>query len=108
MVNVKSGSVTYAVRDTHIDGMEIKSGDFMGLDDHTIKSTGKDLITVSTELIDSMIDDASELVSIYYGEDSNEEDAQKVADAVSARYKMVDVEVHPGNQPVYYFVISVE
>lgn len=108
MVNVKSGSVTYAVRDTHIDGMEIKSGDFMGLDDHTIKSTGKDLISVSTELIDSMIDDASELVSIYYGEDSNEEDAQKVADAVSARYKMVDVEVHPGNQPVYYFVISVE
>lgn len=108
MERVKSGSVTYAVRDTHIDGMEIKSGDFMGLDDHSIKSTGADITEVSVELLESMIDEESELISIYYGQDATEEDAQKIADIISEKHKLLDVEVHPGDQPVYYFILSVE
>jgi len=105
---VKTGQVTYAVRDTHIDGLDIKNGDYMGLDDHSIKSTGPDMAAVTVDLIDSMIDDDSELISIYYGQDSSEEAAQTIADSISEKHKMIDVEVHPGDQPVYYFIISVE
>ena len=108
MANIKTGSVTYSVRDTKIDGLEIKMGDFMGIDDHSIKSTGSDVIDVSVELIESMLDEDSELISIYYGEDGNEEDAQKIADRILEKHKMIDVEIYPGDQPVYYYVISVE
>ena len=108
MANIKTGSVTYSVRDTKIDGLEIKMGDFMGIDDHSIKSTGSDVIDVSVELIESILDEDSELISIYYGEDGNEEDAQKIADRISEKHKMIDVEIYPGDQPVYYYVISVE
>ena len=108
MANIKTGSVTYSVRDTKIDGLEIKMGDFMGIDDHSIKSTGSDVIDVSVELIESMLDEDSELISIYYGEDGNEEDAQKIADRISENHKMIDIEIYPGDQPVYYYVISVE
>ena len=108
MGRIKTGSVTYAVRDTHIDGLKIKNGDFMGLDDHSIKSTGPEMDKVTIELIDSMVEEDSELISIYYGEDSDEESAQAIADALMEKYDYLDVEIHPGNQPVYYFIISVE
>lgn len=108
MQSVKSGQVTYAVRDTSIDGKEIKQGDYMGLDDKTIASVGSDLQTVTFDLISSMTDDDSELISIYYGQDVTEDDANAVASLVTELYPLVDVEVHPGGQPVYYYVISVE
>ncbi|MBR4782051.1 MAG: DAK2 domain-containing protein [Lachnospiraceae bacterium] len=108
MGNVKTGSVTYAVRDTKIDGLEIKNGDYMGLDDKTIKSTGPDIEQVTYDLVDTMVEDDSELISIYYGEEANEDDAQKIADSLMEKYDYLDVEVHAGNQPVYYYVISVE
>ena len=108
MRNVKTGSVTYAVRDTKIDGLEIKNGDYMGLDDKTIKSTGPDIEQVTYDLVDTMVEDDSELISIYYGEEANEDDAQKIADSLMEKYDYLDVEVHAGNQPVYYYVISVE
>ena len=108
MEHVKTGSVTYAVRDTKIDGLEIKNGDFMGLDDKSIKSTGSDIKQVTLDLVETMVEDDSELISIYYGEDSNEESAQEIADALMDKFDFLDVEVHPGNQPVYYYVISVE
>lgn len=108
MQSVKSGQVTYAVRDTSIDGKEIKQGDYMGLDDKTIASVGSDLQTVTFDLISSMTDEDSELVSIYFGQDVTEDDANAVADLVTELYPLVDVEVHPGGQPVYYYVISVE
>jgi dihydroxyacetone kinase-like predicted kinase len=108
MEHVKTGSVTYAVRDTKIDGLEIKNGDFMGLDDKSIKSTGSDIKQVTVDLVETMVEDDSELISIYYGEDSNEESAQEIADALMDKFDFLDVEVHPGNQPVYYYVISVE
>lgn len=108
MGNVKTGSVTYAVRDTKIDGLEIKNGDYMGLDDKTIKSTGSDIEQVTYDLVDTMVEEDSELISIYYGEEANEDDAQKIADSLMEKYDYLDVEVHAGNQPVYYYVISVE
>ncbi|MCR4992800.1 MAG: DAK2 domain-containing protein [Lachnospiraceae bacterium] len=108
MGRVKTGSVTYAVRDTKIDGLEIKNGDYMGLDDKTIKSTGSDIEQVTYDLVDTMVEEDSELISIYYGEEANEDDAQKIADSLMEKYDYIDVEVHAGNQPVYYYVISVE
>lgn len=106
--SIKSGEVTYAVRDTKIDGKEIKMGDYMGLDDKTIISVGPELKDTTLELIDGMIDDDSELLCIYYGQEANEEDANAIADSVSEKYPDIDVEVHPGGQPVYYYVLSVE
>lgn len=108
MGRVKTGSVTYAVRDTKIDGLEIKNGDYMGLDDKTIKSTGSDIEQVTYDLVDTMVEEDSELISIYYGEEANEDDAQKIAESLMEKYDYLDVEVHAGNQPVYYYVISVE
>ncbi|MCR5203837.1 MAG: DAK2 domain-containing protein, partial [Lachnospiraceae bacterium] len=108
MERIKTGSVTYAVRDTKIDGLEIKNGDFMGLDDHSIKSTGADISEVTIELIKSMIQEDSELISIYYGADADEESANAIADKLMEEYDYLDVEVHSGNQPVYYYIISVE
>ena len=108
MKNIKTGQVTYSVRDTKIDGKEIRQGDYMGIDDHSIQSVGTDMIECSKELIETMLDDESELVSIYYGADTSEEEAQAIADAVMEKHKFVDVEIHAGGQPVYYFIVSVE
>ncbi|MBR4342680.1 MAG: DAK2 domain-containing protein [Lachnospiraceae bacterium] len=108
MENIKTGSVTYAVRDTKIDGLEIKNGDYMGLDDHSIKSTGADIEQVTIDLVESMVEDESELISIYYGADSDEDSANAIAEKLMEKYDYLDVEVHSGNQPVYYYIISVE
>ena len=108
MKNIKTGSVTYAVRDTKIDGKEIRMGDYMGLDDHTIQSVGTDLFETAVGLIESMIDEDSELISIYYGEEADEASAQAIADAIMEKYDSVDVEIHNGGQPIYYYIASVE
>ena len=108
MKNIRTGSVTYAVRDTKIDGKEIRMGDYMGLDDHTIQSVGTDLFETSVGLIESMIDEDSELISIYYGEEADEASAQAIADAIMEKYDSVDVEIHNGGQPIYYYIASVE
>ena len=108
MDHIKTGSVTYAVRDTKIDGLEIKNGDFMGLDDKSIKSTGADIKQVTIDLLDTMVEEDSELITLYYGEDVTEESAQEIADALTEKYDYLDVEIHPGNQPVYYYILSVE
>ncbi|MCR4625607.1 MAG: DAK2 domain-containing protein [Lachnospiraceae bacterium] len=108
MDHVKTGSVTYAVRDTKIDGLEIKNGDFMGLDDHSIKSTGADIKQVTVDLIDTMVEEDSELISIYFGSDASEDEANEIADMITEKYDYLDVEIHAGDQPVYYYIISVE
>ncbi len=108
MKQVKTGQVTYSVRDTKIDGMDIKQGDYMGIDDKTIKSVGTEMDSVTKDLICAMVDDDSELISIYYGADVSEDDANSVADFLGEKYPLIDVEVHPGDQPVYYFIVSVE
>lgn len=105
---IKSGQVTYAVRDTSIDGKEIKTGDYMGIDDGGIKSVGTDITEVVKELISEMSDDSSELLSIYYGSDVSDEDASAMEAALSEAYPELELEVHSGNQPVYYYLVSVE
>ncbi|MBQ3027740.1 MAG: DAK2 domain-containing protein, partial [Lachnospiraceae bacterium] len=108
MQNVKTGQVTYAVRDTSMDGKEIKAGDYMGIGDKTILSVGNDIADVTYELLEALMDEDSELVSLYYGEETAEEDANALADRIMDAYPDVDVEVHPGGQPIYYYVLSVE
>ena len=108
MQNVKTGQVTYAVRDTSMDGKEIKAGDYMGIGDKTILSVGGDIADVTFELLESLMDEDSELVSLYYGQDMTEKEANALADRVMEAHPDVDVEVHPGGQPIYYYVLSVE
>jgi DAK2 domain fusion protein YloV len=108
MKKVKSGQVTYAVRDTSIDGKEIKQGNIMGIGDKTILAVGDSINDTTLELIKCLADDDSELISLYYGEEISEEDANAMADEVMGLYPNLDVEVHYGGQPIYYYVLSVE
>ena len=105
---VKSGQVTYAVRDTQMDGKDIKQGDFMGLTDKTILAVGQDLDATTTELIEQMMDEDSELISLYYGADVTEEDAQALADHIMEKHEDVEVEVQYGGQPIYSYFLSIE
>ena len=106
--NVKSGQVTYAVRDTSIDGKEIHIGDIMGIGESGIQAVGKDIAATTMELLSTMIDEDASLVSVFYGEGMKEEDAQNIADQMEEKYPDVEVEVQFGGQPVYYYIISVE
>ena len=105
---VKTGQVTYAVRDTHIDDKEIKEGNIMGIGDHSILAVGEDIAEITKETINLMIDEDSELISVYYGEDITEEDAQALGDELQEQYPDCEVEVYEGGQPIYYYVVSVE
>ena len=106
--NVKTGQVTYAVRDTEIDGKTIKQNDFMGIGDKSILSVGTDLKATTLEMVDAMVDEDSAIVSIYFGSDSDEDSANELAAAIEEKYPDVEVEVNDGGQPIYYYVIPVE
>ena len=106
--NVKTGQVTYAVRDTHIDDKEIHEGDIMGIGDDGILSVGQSVEETAKEMLAKLVDDDSELISLYYGQDVLAEDAEKFAGDVEALYPDVDVDIHMGGQPIYYYVLSVE
>ena len=106
--NVKTGQMTYAVRDTHIDDKEIHEGDIMGIGDSGILAVGKDLEETTTELIANLVDEDSELISIYYGEEVSEEEAEKFAGEIEELYPDVDVDIQFGGQPIYYYVLAVE
>lgn len=105
---VKTGQVTYAVRDTVIDDKEIKENDFMGIGDKKILSVGQDLEATVLDMVSQMIDEDSAIVSIYYGEEATEEAANEIASKIEADNPDVEVEVQFGGQPIYYYVISVE
>ena len=105
---VKTGQVTYAVRDTVIDDKEIKQDDYMGIGDSGILSVGQDLEATVLDMVGQLIDEDSAIVSIYYGEDMKEENASAIEEQILANYPDVEVEVHYGGQPIYYYVISVE
>ena len=105
---VKTGQVTYAVRDTVIDDKEIKQDDYMGIGDKGILSVGTDMEKTVLEMIGEMINEDSAILSIYYGEEMNEDSANEIAEKVEEEYPDVEVEVHYGGQPIYYYVISVE
>ena len=106
--NVKTGQVTYAVRDTHIDDKEIHEGDIMGIGDSGILAVGKDLEETTKELIANLVDEDSELISIYYGEEVSEEDDEKFTEEITELYPDVDVDIQFGGQPIYYYVLAVE
>ena len=106
--NVKTGQVTYAVRDTVIDEKEIKQGDYMGIGDAGILSVGQDMESVSFDMIRAMMNDDLELISIYYGSDVKEEQAEALKQKVEEAYPGCDVELQMGGQPIYYYIMSVE
>ena len=106
--NVKTSQVTYAVRDTVIDDKEIAKDDFMGIGDKGILAVGRDMLNVTEQMVAEMVDDDSELISIYYGSDVTEEDAEVLRENIESAYPSCDVELQYGGQPIYYYVISVE
>ena len=105
---VHTGQVTYAVRDTSIDDKTIKQGDFMGIGDSGILSVGQDKLITTVEMVKEMVDEDSELISIYYGEDISEEEANLLLDELTLDFPDLDVELQMGGQPIYYYIISVE
>lgn len=108
VTSVKSGQVTYAVRDTSIDGVEIAKGDFMGISEGKILTSKTDKQEVTKELLSNMLDEDSEIVTIIYGEDSSEEEAQELAEFIEEKYPDAEAEIHNGKQPIYSFILSVE
>ena len=105
---VSTGQVTYAVRDTVIDGQEIRQGDFMGLGDHGILSVGSAISKVAFEMVEAMMSEGKELISVYYGEEISQEDAEKLKERIAERFSECDIELQYGGQPIYYYIISAE
>lgn len=105
---VKTGQLTYAIRDTEIDDKKIHQGDYMGVGDQSILSVGTDKETVTMEMIEQMIDEESALVSIYFGEEATGEEAANFADLIASKHPDLEVEVNRGGQPIYYYIVSVE
>ena len=108
ITRVKTGQVTYAVRDTQIDDKEIHQGDYMGIGDGGILSVGTDMEEVILKMVEEMMDEDQELISIYYGEKISADQARLLADKIEEKYDTCDVELQYGGQPVYYYIISVE
>ena len=108
IANVSTGQVTYAVRDTSIDGKEIKQGDFMGIGDEGILSVGIAISEVAMQMIDEMMSDELELISIYYGSEIQKEDAESLRALVESKYPRCDIELQYGGQPIYYYIVSAE
>ncbi len=105
---VKTGQITYAVRDTHIEDKEIRQGDIMGIGDSSILAVGQDIQKVSEETVEKMLDEESELISIYYGSEVKQEQAEALRNILAEKWPDCEVEVYSGGQPIYYYVISVE
>lgn len=105
---VKSGQVTYAVRDTTIDGIDIKKGDYIAINDDGLASAKEDIEEAVFEMLDKMVDPDSEIISVYYGEDVKEDEAEDLKDKIEERFPKAEVELQNGGQPVYYYIISVE
>lgn len=105
---IKTGQVTYAVRDTEIDDKEIHQGDYMGIGDKTILSVGTDRRAVTLDLIEQLIDEESSLLSIYYGKEAEQKEAEEFSKLITAKHPELEVEINSGGQPVYYYIVSVE
>ncbi|MGL5379794.1 DAK2 domain-containing protein [Clostridium sp.] len=108
MEMVKTGSVTYAVRDTEIDGIEIKEGNMLGLVEGKIKKVGSDYCETAEEILEQMIDEDSELITIFYGKDADEEKVNELVSKLEDKYSDFDIQAYNGEQPLYYFIMSVE
>ena len=106
--SVKTGSVTYAVRDTEMDGIEIKEGNMLGLIEGKIKEVGSDKFEVCEKVLSNMIDEDSELITVLYGKDIEESEIKTFVEKLECKYEDLDIQCYCGNQPLYYFFISVE
>ena len=106
--NIKTGEITYAVRDTTIDDKEIKEGDFMGIGDAGIIAVSSDMDETLMNMLDEMVDDDSELISIYYGDEIEESKAEEMTELIREKYPKADVDLQYGGQPIYYYIVSVE
>lgn len=106
--NVKTGQITYAVRDTKIDDKEIRQGDIMGIGDHGLLAVGTGIEDITVAALQEMTDENSEIISVYYGQDVSEEDAEHLAERLEEQYPDFDIEIHNGGQPIYYYIVSVE
>lgn len=108
MGSVKTGQVTFAVRDTNLDGVEIKKDDFMGIEEKKIIAAGRDRNTVAEQLLSSMLSEDAEILTIIRGEDTTEEEVEDLVAYVEEKFEDVEVEVYEGNQPLYSYIFSVE
>ena len=108
LTSVKTGEVTFSVRDTSVDGKSILKGDIMGIDDNGIAAVGPDIADVTERLLDGMVDEDTGLITVYYGEDTREEDANALAEKLEEKYPDVELDIHNGGQPIYYYIVSVE
>jgi dihydroxyacetone kinase-like predicted kinase len=106
--SVRTGQVTFAIKDTKVDGIDIKAGNFIGINGKHILACNEDRLEASKEMINKLVDDESSLVTIIYGEEASSEEAKILEDYVAKNFKRLDVEVHDGGQPVYSYIISVE
>ena len=106
--NVKTGEITYAVRNTMIDNKEITAGDFMGIGDSGLLSVGRNRNDVFIEMLENMVDDLSSIITIYYGEDVTEGEAEETKNCIQAKFPNLEIDLENGGQPVYYYVTSVE
>ena len=105
---IETGMVTYAIRDSEYNGIEIRQGDIIGLHNGKIEFSGTSIQEVVMEMMKSIITDEDELVTVYYGADVKDEDAKAIAESIEQEYDFCDVEYHNGGQPLYYYLISVE
>ncbi|MBS4198916.1 DAK2 domain-containing protein [Bacillus sp. FJAT-49732] len=105
---IKTGQITFAVRDTNIDGLQIAKGDYMGINDGKIVETNKDLVKAAYHLLTNMIDEDSEILTVIYGEDTKQSELDQLLELINENYEDIEVEVHNGNQPLYHFIFSVE
>jgi hypothetical protein len=105
---VKTGQVTYAVRNTTIDDKEVLEGDILGIRDGQINVIGKDVNSVCQQLLESLVDEESSIISIFYGHDIDEQTAEQLSEFIENSFPDCDVEIHNGDQPLYYYIIAVE
>lgn len=108
LLQVQSGQVTYAVRDTQMDDMNIKQGDYIGIHNSKIVAADPDLLASSRKLVDSLVADGAEIVTVYTGEDASEDQTRSLVQYIEETYTDLEVEVHAGGQPLYYYILSAE
>ena len=108
MGRIHTGQITYAVRNTNIDGMEIHEGDIMGIGDSGMLAVGQNVNETVLETLKRMVEDESELISVYFGEDVTEEDAEALVEKGQTAFPNCEVELNDGGQPIYYYLLSVE
>ena len=105
---VKSGQVTFAVRDTVMNDVEVKEGNIIGIAESKLMDAGEGVDTITTSLVEKLVDEDSAIVTLFYGEDVTEEDANKLRDELEEKFEDIDIELYYGGQPLYYYLISVE